>query len=57
MNITYNDGEDWMIANTPAVGQFYAINVDHQKPYQVYGGLQDNGGGRRSITAQQIAGG
>ena len=43
VNITYNDGEDWMIANTPAVGQFYAINVDHQKPYQVYGGLQDNG--------------
>jgi len=25
------------------VGQFYAIQTDENKPYQVYGGLQDNG--------------
>jgi len=25
------------------VGQFYAINVDNEQPYNVYGGLQDNG--------------
>ena len=29
--------------NSTAVGQFYAINIDHEKPYNVYGGLQDNG--------------
>lgn len=42
-NITYDDGKNWFKANTPAVGQFYAINVDNEKPYNVYGGLQDNG--------------
>jgi photosystem II stability/assembly factor-like uncharacterized protein len=43
VNITYDDGEVWFKANTPAVGQFYAITVDNAKPYNVYGGLQDNG--------------
>ncbi|NND64266.1 MAG: glycosyl hydrolase [Flavobacteriaceae bacterium] len=43
VNITYDDGESWIKCNTPAVGQFYAINVDNAKPYNVYGGLQDNG--------------
>jgi photosystem II stability/assembly factor-like uncharacterized protein len=42
-NITYDDGEHWFKANTPPVGQFYAIDVDMAKPYNVYGGLQDNG--------------
>ncbi|MEM7185045.1 MAG: glycosyl hydrolase [Bacteroidota bacterium] len=43
VNISYDDGENWMKCNTPSVGQFYAINVDNAKPYNVYGGLQDNG--------------
>ncbi|MCH9661177.1 MAG: glycosyl hydrolase [Bacteroidetes bacterium] len=43
VNISYDDGENWIKCNTPAVGQFYAINVDNEKPYNVYGGLQDNG--------------
>ena len=43
VNITYDDGENWIKNNAPSVGQFYAINVDHEKPYNVYGGLQDNG--------------
>ncbi len=43
VNITYDDGEVWFKANTPAVGQFYAITTDNAKPYNVYGGLQDNG--------------
>jgi photosystem II stability/assembly factor-like uncharacterized protein len=42
-NITYDNGENWFKANTPPVGQFYAITVDDAKPYNVYGGLQDNG--------------
>mgnify|MGYP000011596405 FL=1 len=42
-NITYDDGEHWFKANTPAVGQFYNIAVDMARPYNVYGGLQDNG--------------
>ncbi|MFQ5629831.1 MAG: WD40/YVTN/BNR-like repeat-containing protein, partial [bacterium] len=43
VNITYDDGENWFKANAPAVGQFYSIAVDMAKPYNVYGGLQDNG--------------
>ncbi|MBS1654639.1 MAG: glycosyl hydrolase, partial [Bacteroidetes bacterium] len=43
INMTYDDGEHWFKANTPAVGQFYAITVDDAKPFNVYGGLQDNG--------------
>ena len=43
INITYDDGENWIKNNQPSVGQFYFVNVDNQKPYNVYGGLQDNG--------------
>ncbi len=43
LNITYDDGENWMKNNSPTVAQFYAINVDNEKSYNVYGGLQDNG--------------
>ena len=41
--ITYDDGTNWFKCNTPAVGQFYSVNVDDANPYNVYGGLQDNG--------------
>lgn len=43
INITWDAGKAWIKCNTPAVGQFYGINVDNAKPYNVYGGLQDNG--------------
>jgi photosystem II stability/assembly factor-like uncharacterized protein len=43
VNISYDDGKTWIKNNTPAVGQFYAVNIDHEKNYNVYGGLQDNG--------------
>jgi hypothetical protein len=41
-NITYDDGEHWFFANAPAVGQYYGVAVDNDRPYNVYGGLQDN---------------
>ncbi len=43
LNMTYDDGANWTKLNSTSVGQFYAINVDNQEPYHVYGGLQDNG--------------
>jgi photosystem II stability/assembly factor-like uncharacterized protein len=43
VNISWDDGGTWFKANTPAVGQFYAVQVDEAEPYNVYGGLQDNG--------------
>ncbi len=42
-NITYDNGEHWFKANTPPVGQFYNVAFDMARPYNVYGGLQDNG--------------
>lgn len=43
VNISYDDGKTWIKNNAPAVGQFYTVNVDNEKNYNVYGGLQDNG--------------
>ncbi len=43
VNISYDDGKHWIKCNTPSVGQFYSVNIDFEKPYNVYGGLQDNG--------------
>ncbi len=43
VNISYDNGAHWFKCNNQAVGQFYTVNVDDEKPYNVYGGLQDNG--------------
>jgi photosystem II stability/assembly factor-like uncharacterized protein len=43
LNVSYDFGKSYFKCNTPAVGQFYSVNVDMEKPYNVYGGLQDNG--------------
>lgn len=43
LNISYDGGKNWIKCNTPAVGQFYTVAVDNAEPYNVYGGLQDNG--------------
>jgi len=41
--ITYDMGKTWRhIANLP-VSQFYHIDVDMEQPYNVLGGMQDNG--------------
>jgi photosystem II stability/assembly factor-like uncharacterized protein len=42
-NITYDYGKHWFKVNSIAMGQFYHITTDDAKPYNVYGGLQDNG--------------
>ncbi len=41
--LSYDQGANWLHLNNTAVGQFYTVNVDLEKPYNVYGGLQDNG--------------
>lgn len=43
IHYSFDDGEHWVFANNNAVGQFYSVNVDKEKTYNVYGGLQDNG--------------
>ena len=41
--VSYDGGAEWLHLNNDAVGQFYTVNVDMERPYNVYGGLQDNG--------------
>ncbi|MEP2023809.1 MAG: glycosyl hydrolase [Reichenbachiella sp.] len=43
VNISHDDGKTWLKSNPNAVGQFYDINFDMAEPYNIYGGLQDNG--------------
>ncbi|MFN3273016.1 MAG: glycosyl hydrolase, partial [Cloacibacterium caeni] len=43
VNISYDNGANWIKCNNQAVSQFYAVNVDYQENYNVYGGMQDNG--------------
>ncbi len=40
---SYDGGAYWRHINNMSVGQFYTVNVDMEEPYNVYGGLQDNG--------------
>ncbi|MBL6447865.1 glycosyl hydrolase [Fulvivirga sp. 29W222] len=40
---SYDEGANWRHINNMPVGQFYTVNVDMEYPYNVYGGLQDNG--------------
>ena len=58
VHYSYDRGRTWDFVNTMALGQFYEIGYDMETPYNIYGGLQDNGswGGpvrtlyRRGIT-------
>lgn len=43
INITYDNGKNWFKANSIPLGQFYSVTTDNAKPYNIYGGLQDNG--------------
>lgn len=43
MGITRDHGASWNFTEQLPVGQFYHINVDNELPYNVMGGMQDNG--------------
>ena len=43
MNISKDRGKTWRFVENLPVGQFYHIAVDNETPYNVYGGMQDNG--------------
>ncbi len=43
MNISHDGGDTWRFITNLPVGQFYHVNVDDDFPYNVYGGMQDNG--------------
>ncbi|WP_445750102.1 WD40/YVTN/BNR-like repeat-containing protein [Polaribacter sp.] len=46
LNITRDGGKSWRFIGNIPVAQFYHINVDNEFPYNVYGGMQDNGSWR-----------
>ena len=46
LNITKDGGKSWRFIGNIPVAQFYHINVDAEFPYNVYGGMQDNGSWR-----------
>jgi photosystem II stability/assembly factor-like uncharacterized protein len=39
---SYDGGDKWWKAETLPISQFYHVSVDMDRPYKVYGGLQDN---------------
>jgi len=43
LNITHDGGKNWTYMTNLPVGQFYHINVDNDFPFNIYGGMQDNG--------------
>jgi len=43
VDVSYDGGETWVKMDAQPLGQFYTVNVDMAEPYNVYGGLQDNG--------------
>lgn len=68
IGITRDRGESWYFPETIPVAQFYQVNVDEERPYNVYGGMQDNGnwygpgyvwrrGGIRTLYWQYLVGG
>lgn len=46
LNITRDRGKTWRFIGNLPVAQFYHIAVDNEFPYNVYGGMQDNGSWR-----------
>lgn len=43
MGVTYDGGKNWYHPDFLPLAQFYAVDVDMSYPYNVAGGLQDNG--------------
>lgn len=41
--ISHDAGATWRFVTNLPLGQFYHVNYDLEMPYNVYGGLQDNG--------------
>ncbi len=56
LNITHDGGKSWRFIGNIPVAQFYHINVDDEYPYNVYGGMQDNGSWRGPAYVWKVQG-
>lgn len=46
VSISYDRGVTWRFVGNLPLAQYYHINVDMDTPYNIYGGMQDNGSWR-----------
>ena len=56
MNITRDGGASWRFVGNIPVAQFYHISTDNEYPYNVYGGMQDNGSWRGPAYVWKVQG-
>jgi photosystem II stability/assembly factor-like uncharacterized protein len=54
--ISRDRGETWRFVRNLPLSQFYHVAVDNDRPYNVYGGLQDNGSWRGPSEVWENAG-
>ena len=43
LGVSFDGGQSWLRPDNLPVAQYYAVGFDMETPYNVYGGLQDNG--------------
>lgn len=41
IHVTYDRGASWLHWNNLPIGEFYAVSIDMDEPYNIYGGTQD----------------
>lgn len=56
MAISRDKGATWRFVENLPVAQYYHINIDNDWPYNVYGGMQDNGSWRGPAYAWRYGG-
>jgi len=54
--VSRDRGESWQFVSTLPLGQYYHVAVDGETPYNVYGGMQDNGSWRGPSAVRQGGG-
>ncbi len=50
LGVTFDGGEHWFSPDNMPLAQFYAVSYDMEVPYNVYGGIQDNGSAKGPST-------
>jgi photosystem II stability/assembly factor-like uncharacterized protein len=57
VGVSRDYGETWRFVASLPLGQYYHVAVDYETPYNVYGGLQDNGSWRGPSAVHARGGG
>ncbi len=56
VGVSHDRGETWRFIENLPLAQYYHVAVDMEDPYNVYGGLQDNGSWRGPNTVRENGG-